>query len=76
LTKAADDADFVRTTALEHGNYSAPIPTEWKDARCRWTDEPNLAKCATRYRMYPAKAWHSGTFRYERGADGIWRWRG
>jgi hypothetical protein len=76
LTQAADDVDLIRTLALEHDSAKGPLPTQWKDARCRWTSEPNVARCATRYRVLPIKTWRSGTFRYERDKNGAWRWRG
>jgi hypothetical protein len=76
LADAESRAQFLEGMALEAEGISATFPTsQWRGGRCRWSDQPNIAVCAVKYRHSASSPWLHATVRYERG-EGGWRWLG
>jgi hypothetical protein len=77
LADAESEAQFLEGRALEAEGLSATfLMSHWQDGRCRWSDKPNIAVCAVRYRHYAKGPLLHATVRYERDEGGGWRWLG
>jgi hypothetical protein len=77
LADAESEAQFLEGRALEAEGISATfLVSHWQGGRCHWSDKPNIAVCAVRYRHYAKGPLLHATARYERDEGGGWRWLG